>query len=331
MPKIAEIVLEPGPFDPFWLTLKQVGVDAVVGVMPGSGGWEWEKKVELPWDFGPLNDYKQQLADCELEMPAFEDAPPMENIRLGRPGRDEEIEHFQTFVRNLGRLEIHTLTYDWWAGLGWQRNRFRIRERGGLTVSGFDASAQVGAPMTRLGRVEARDLWANLEYFLERVLPVAEDAGVRLAMHPDDPPLPTVRGIDRIMSSPENYERLLDFSDSPANGITLCQGNFALMTDDVPALIRNIGSSGRVYFVHFRDVRGTAENFKETPHDAGPTDLLECLRAYRDVGFDGYLRTDHVPTLEGDTAPVIGYSQRARLHAIGYVQGLIHAVDAEAK
>jgi mannonate dehydratase len=163
---------------------------------------------------------------------------------------------------------------------------------------------------------------------LRRVVPVAEKANVKLAMHPDDPPLSPIRGVGRIMRSPENYQRLVDLVPSPVNGITLCQGNFTLMTDDLPGVIRHFGRQKKIFFVHFRDVRGTVEKFQETWHDDGKTDLLECLKAYREVGFDGVLRPDHVPTVEGDNNDRPGYSAFGRLYAIGYIRGLRQAVYA---
>ena len=167
-----------------------------------------------------------------------------------------------------------------------------------------------------------------MQYFLQKVLPVAEKAGVKLAMHPDDPPLSPIRGVSRIMRSVENYQRLLDLVPSPMNGITLCQGNFTLMTDDLPGVIRKFGQQKKIFFVHFRDVRGTPEKFEETWHDAGKTDMLACMRAYRDIGFDGVLRPDHVPTVEGDSNAHAGYSSFGRLYAIGYIRGLREAVYA---
>jgi mannonate dehydratase len=151
---------------------------------------------------------------------------------------------------------------------------------------------------------------------------------VRLALHPDDPPVPSVRGIARIMSSVESFDRLAELNPSKTNGITLCQGNFTLMTDDLPGVIRSLGD--RIAFAHFRDVRGTAEDFVETFHDDGKTDMLACMRAYRDIGYRGVLRSDHAPTLTGDTADVVGYSHQSRLYAIGYMTGLREAVLAEA-
>jgi mannonate dehydratase len=170
-------------------------------------------------------------------------------------------------------------------------------------------------------------LWENFEYFLTRVVPVAEKAGVRLALHPDDPPISPVRGLGRIMRTVEAFERVIELVPSEFNGITLCQGNFALMTDDLPAVIRDFGSAGAINFVHFRDVRGTPEHFVETFHDDGPTDMLECLRAYADVGYTGVLRPDHVPTLFGEANDKPGYAVLGRLFAVGYIRGLAEAVD----
>jgi mannonate dehydratase len=147
-------------------------------------------------------------------------------------------------------------------------------------------------------------------------------------MHPDDPPLSPIRGIGRIMVSIENYDRLLDLVPSPVNGIGLCQGNFTLMTDDLPGVIRHFGGQGKIFFGHFRDVRGSPAKFQETFHDEGKTDMLACLRAYRDVGYEGVVRPDHYPVMEGDGERP-GRAGIARLFAIGYFKGLREAVYAE--
>jgi mannonate dehydratase len=113
---------------------------------------------------------------------------------------------------------------------------------------------------------------------------------------------------------------------SPMNTISMCQGNFTLMTDDLPGVIRHFGHQDKISFVHFRDVQGTVEKYEETWHDAGKTNMLECMRAYKDIGFEGVLRPDHVPTVEGDTNQNAGYSSFGRLYAIGYIRGLRQAV-----
>jgi mannonate dehydratase len=186
------------------------------------------------------------------------------------------------------------------ADFNWLRTSTSTPSRGGSVVTSFDSALLDPSP-TELGPIGEDELWENLAYFLRRVIPVAERANVKLAMHPDDPPLSPIRGVGRIMRSVENYQRLLDLIPSPMNGITLCQGNFTLMSDDLPGVIRRFGRQGKIFFVHFRDVRGTPERFEETWHDGGQTDMLACMQAYRDIGFEGVLRPDHVPTVEGDS------------------------------
>ena len=198
--------------------------------------------------------------------------------------------------------------------------------RGGSVVTSFDNSLMKDAPPTEQGHISEEKLWETLKHFLERVLPVAEKWNVKLSMHPDDPPLSPIRGVGRIMRSVDNFQRLLDLADSPMNTITMCQGNFTLMTDDLPGVIRKFGAMNKISFVHFRDVRGTPEKFEETWHDQGKTDMLACMKAYHDIGFDGVLRPDHVPTVEGDSNENAGYSAFGRLYAIGYIRGLRQGV-----
>jgi mannonate dehydratase len=325
--RLAEILLEPQP-TPFWRMLRQVGVDEAVGVLPRRlRDWRGDE-CDTPWDLAPLSVYAGAVEAEGFKLAVIEDNPPMDRIRLGRPGRDEEIEHVATLVRNMGHLGIEVLCYNWSALLGWMRTEVALRGRGGATVAGFDHERLRDVPAPRVGVADEQDLWDNLRYFLDRIVPVAERAGVRLAIHPDDPPLSPIRGVSRIMRSVDAFQRLVELVPSEANAVTLCQGNFALMTDDLPAAIRQFGEQGKIAFVHFRDVRGTPERFEETFHDEGPTDMLACMRAYQAVGYEGVLRTDHNPTLEGDHAEVPGYSPLGRLHAIGYVQGLREAAYA---
>jgi mannonate dehydratase len=322
---LAEILLERPP-DPFWTVLRQLGVDHAVGVLPRYHADWRETSAERPWDYGPLALYAEQVRQAGLELVVIEDNPPMDRIRLGLPGRDQELEDVLTLISTMGRLGIGVWCYNWMAVLGWIRTSVGPLARGGALVSSYDHARMVGAPPSGAGPIAAERLWENLAWFLERACPVAEECGVRLALHPDDPPVSPIRGVARIMSSVEAFERLLEINDSPANSITLCQGNFALMTDDLPGVIRRFAP--RIAFAHVRDVRGTPERFEETFHDDGPTDMLACLRAYHEAGFTGVIRSDHVPTLHGDSAEVAGYSRQARLHAIGYLTGLSEAVLA---
>ncbi len=329
--RFAEFVWEDTP-SPFWTMLRQIGVTDVVGVLPRHP-MDWRRiTIDLPWDYVPLAVYQEMIEEEGLHLAAIEDNPPMENLRYGKAGSEEEFEQVCRLIENMGKLNIPVWCYNWAAALGWQRTSLRLRGRGGAIVSGFDYRLVQDAPPPVLGPVDADTLWRTLEQFLKRIVPVAEKAGVKLAMHPDDPPvLDEIRGVSRIMNSLDAFRRLLSIVDSEANGITLCQGNFTLMTDRLPDVIREFGHRQRIHFVHFRDVRGQAEKFVETFIDEGQTDMVECMRAYRDVEFAGIMRTDHTPTLETDQAAVPGYSYLARLHALGYMQGIREAVLSEGK
>jgi mannonate dehydratase len=321
--ELAEIL--PPPSGRLWRLVKQCGVENVVGSLGNLGRRSANGDV-LPWGYDNLARLKDAYEAEGFKFPVLEWRPPTTKIKLGLTGRDEEIEAVCELLRNMGKLGIGVWCYEWMPVMNWMRTDMARPSRGGALVPAFDFEQVKDDPLTEYGVVTEERLWENLEYFLKRVVPVAEKAGVKLAMHPDDPPLSPIRGLGRIMRSVENYQRLLDLVPSPVNGITLCQGNFTLMTDDLPAVIRRFGEQKKIFFVHFRDVRGTPARFEETFHDDGMTDMAACMRAYRDIGFDGVCRPDHVPTMDGDSNDRPGYSTIGRLFALGYIRGLQHEV-----
>ncbi len=299
--------------------VSQVGVTDVTIRFPGE---------ELD-DFFAVKD---RVAAFGLRASVIEGYLPIENIKLGNEKRDDEIEAMKRLVRNMGEADIRVLCYNFMAGTDWVRTQLDAKERGGALVTRFDidqadkaVSLRDSAETLQVETIAAERLWDNLEHFLGELVPVAEEAGVRLAMHPDDPPLESFLGRDRIMNSVENFERLTALVESPSNAICFCQGTFAEMGVDIPAAIRRLGE--HIAYVHFRDIRGTREHFAETFHDNGPTDMAEAIRAYRDIGFDGPIRPDHVPQLVGDEDGLPGYTMQGRLFAYGYIRGLMHATE----
>jgi mannonate dehydratase len=317
MLEIAEFV-PPVP-SPLWKLAKQAGIDLAVGGLPFDSLQAGERVCDL----APLQRLMQTYEEGGFKLAVIESRPPLNKAKRGLPGRDAEIEIVLELLTNMGKLGIPVWCYEWMTDFNWVRTNMATPSRGGSVVTSFNLK-DVPDSITSNPPISEDALWANLEYFLKRVLPVAEKAGVKLSMHPDDPPLSPIKGVSRIMRSIENYQRLLDMVPSAMNTITLCQGNFTLMTDDLPGAIRKFGKA--ISFVHFRDVRGVPEKFEETWHDAGKTDMLACMKAYRDIGFDGVLRPDHVPTVEGDSNAHAGYSSFGRLYAIGYIRGLREAV-----
>jgi mannonate dehydratase len=309
------VVLPPEP-DERWQLAKQMGVtSAVVHTLEIGDG-------QTSWTYDDLLLMKNWYEDAGLEMNVIEGSVPIsDRVRLGQDGRDEDIEEFKQFLRDCGRLDVPVVCYDWMPGIRWARTEAHVESRGGSLVTAYSDDLMHRGNDEPALDASREQLWEALEYFLEAVTPVAEEAGVKLGLHPDDPPIDSVRGVPRIVNSPEAYQRVLDCYDSEYNGITFCQGNFAAMGVDLPVTIRRF--SDRINFVHFRDVEGPADDFVETWHDDGPNDMLAAMQAYEDaVDDDVPMRPDHVPTMAGEDNSNPGYHTKGRLFAIGYMRGL---------
>ncbi|MCI3918678.1 mannonate dehydratase [Paenibacillus sp. TRM 82003] len=305
-----------------WHLARQMGVAHAVGPLA------WGEKE--PWGFLPLLHMKQRFEDYGLRLQVIESMPPSNHIKLGTAERDREIETFQQFVSNMGAAGIPVLCYNFMAQFNWFRTSTSTMTRGGALVSSYDHSLMRNAPLTEAGVVSEAQLWENLHYFLERIVPVAEEAGVKLALHPDDPPITPIRGVSRILTSADALERATQLVPSPCNGVTLCQGTLATAGEDIPSAIRRFAGLGKLFFVHFRDVRGTPEKFEETFHDDGKTNMFEAMQTYYEVGYDGPARPDHVPTMEGETNENPGYELLGRLYGVGYIKGLMEAAAARS-
>lgn len=246
---------------------------------------------------------------------------PRDKIIHGKPGRDEQIDGWRRVLRAMGNAGVPTTATTFYA-IGHFRSP-ATTGRGGASFSTFDYEAfKKNAPHHPDKVISADRLWENLEYFLTRVVPAAEEAGVRIALHPDDPPVPDpLGGADRIMVSLANFERAFSLSPGQANGMLFCQGCVAEMGEDVVGAIHRIGRQGRIVFVHFRNIRGTPYNFQEVFIDEGDMDMLTAMRAYKDVGYDGPIMMDHTPGIPNDAGARAGHA-----YACGYIRALIQAV-----
>lgn len=312
--------LSPHP-NAMWRLARQIGVrHAIVRCHPKDSG------LNPPWDIEALRTIRDRLAGAGFTFAGLEgDQFDMTRIKLGLPGRDEDIECYRRMLHNMGELGIPLLCYNFFLRVDWHRTDNYHPARGGARVTRFRLS-DLPATLTAYGEVSAEHMWENYRYFIQAVMPAAEAAGVRMGLHPDDPPIPRWRGLARIFSTPEAFLRAQELAPSPNNGVTFCQANFRLMTPAWQDWAARFAREKRIVFIHFRDVVGQAEDFAETFHDNGPTDPVVALRCYRDLGVDVPLRCDHVPTLDGEEPEHTGYGAYGRLFANGYVLGIMHTL-----
>ncbi len=307
----------PPKRDRSWDYARQAGVTHVIArCHPRDTG------LNPPWDRDALATVQRNFADAGLKLIGLEgDEFDMRRIKLGLEGRDEDLELYRRMLANLGELGMGLLCYNFMATFGWCRTDVHVAARGGALTNRFELAALDPSPVPAADSITEERLWDNYAYFLRAVLPAAEKAGVQLGLHPDDPPLSPLRGVGRIFKSVAAFERALALSDSPSHRVTFCQANFKLMGGDPAAAARRLAP--RIAFVHFRDVEGTAQDFTETFHDNGPTDMPAMLRLYADLGFRGPIRVDHVPSLAGEEDLPHGYAYLGRLFALGYMKGIL--------
>lgn len=303
--------------DEKWYLAKQMGIDyAIAKLAPEITG------CLPPWDFESFKKSKEIYEANGFELYGLEgDQFDMNRIKFGLDGRDEDIKLYKQMLINMGKLGVKLLCYNFMAGIGWYRTTTGIEERAGALVSGFNIDVANRLPLTEFGEVSAEKIWDNYQYFIQQVMPVAEEAGVKMALHPDDPPVSPLRGIGRIFINADGVRKALTLSNSPSHGLTFCQGTYTTMHEDVAALIHEW--QHQIQFVHIRDVLGNASHFRETFHDNGPTNMYYMMQQYKAIGFTGPLRSDHVPTMYGESNSHAGYEMNGNLFGVGYIKGLL--------
>jgi mannonate dehydratase len=312
-----------------WTLAKQIGVDyAITKAAPELTG-----KLP-PYNFGILKSVSDNFREKGFKLYGLEgDQFDMAPIKLGLHTRDELIEKYILMLHNMGRLEIPLLCYNFMASIGWFRTRVDIPERGGAQVSGFYIDDVRDKLVSEDHRISEEKLWENLFYFQDAVLPEANSSGVKMALHPDDPPVSPLKGVGRILTNSEAFEKIWQRNPIESNAITFCQASFLTMGEDIQELAKKWLQENRVAFLHIRDIEGDKENFRETFHDNGPTDMVEMFRIYNQYGFDGPIRPDHAPAMYGDIqgsfggSTTVGYEITGKIFAIGYMKGILEAVQ----
>jgi mannonate dehydratase len=309
---------------------------------------------DLRWELADLVALRERVESRALRLEAIENIPNQfyERAMLGLPGRDDEIENVAATLRNIGQAGIPVLGFNWMPNSVWRTDLAPVG-RGGAVVSGFDLSvvderAQAGHLLVarRDRRVEDKkdswsegelyelgvertdeEMWESFEYFVRALVPVAEEAGVVLALHPDDPPVPSLGGIARIFRSVDALVRAAELWPGPGFGFEVCLGTISEMGGEEAVLraIRTLGPRGKITYVHLRDVQGTVPAFVECFLGEGNYRPAVVIRELREVGFDGFILDDHTPALVGDSP----YGHRGRAFALGYIKGLIEMMDLD--
>jgi mannonate dehydratase len=302
-----------------FILAKQMGCEEVVlptpADLPGDERWEYRDLVRL----------RERVASFGLKIGAIQNTPAefINAARLGLPGRDRQIENYQATLRAVGRAGIPILSHNFRPDPLYRTGT--KRGRGGATVTTFDRELARNLPLTFGREFTAEDMWANYEYFMKSILPVAEEAGVRTAIHPDDPPGEAIGGVARIFSSFEGFERARQLvGDSPAWGLLFCIGCWTEMggTENVLRGIRHFGPRNQIVYIHLRSVEGEGERFNECFIGEGPLDVTRVVRTLNEVGYRGFIIDDHAPQMVGDE----DWHPRARSYQTGYLMGLVRAV-----
>lgn len=303
-----------GPNDPIPLKyIKQIpgitGVVSAIYTVPVGDVWKEED----------IKNLKNMVNEVGLELKVIESVPIHEDIKMGLPTRDRYIENYGETLHRLSKAGIEVVCYNFMPVFDWTRTELDyVLEDGSKTLiydndqivkikpdatdlelPGWDSSyseAELTDLLNKYRQITEEDLWRNLEYFLKKIIPVAEECGIKMAIHPDDPPW-SIFGLPRIITNEANLERFLKIVDSPYNGITMCSGSLGCASfNDYIKMVRKFGKMGRIHFAHLRNVKLLDNNsFMETAHYSacGSLDMVEILKAYKEIGFTGYVRPDH--------------------------------------
>ncbi|MEM7032887.1 MAG: mannonate dehydratase [Chloroflexota bacterium] len=311
----------------------------------GDAGFGYSQADNPVWTFEGLRDLKTLVESEGLVLEALENFAPAHwyDVLLAGPERDKQISHLKEIIRNLGKLGIPTMGYCFTVAGTWGRTEGTYA-RGEAKSVGFENPPQTpipggmvwnmiydtdrfkkADPQDTVPSVSETEIWARLAYFLDEVMPVAEEANVNLAFHPDDPPLPKLRNTSRLVYHGDHFQKVLDLKPSRANLIEFCIGTVTEMPDtDVYETVERYSRSGKLGYVHFRNVQGKAPHYHEMFIDDGDADMIRILRILHKNGFDGVLIPDHTPLIECDAAWHAGMA-----YALGWMKAALTLIGEE--
>lgn len=311
---------------------KQIGVNNIVAsnyqdVTPAGQGY---------WDADALSQLRERVESFGIAIDVM--ALPLSshyitkaenpNIMLGTPERDREIDNICEAIRAASQAGIPTLKYN--MTLLGVLTTGRVPGRGGVQYREFDYEKMKDEPLTEAGQVTADMMWERIDYFIQQVIPVADEYKVNMACHQHDPAVPHdvgVRGINRVLGSVAGVKKFIDLIDSPYHGLNFCQGTVSEMLakpgEEIFDVIRYFGERKKIFMVHFRNIRGGFLNFEEVYIDEGDVNMWAAMKVYKEVGYEGVMCPDHVPRSEQDSP----WGHRQRAYTAGYIKGLIKAVN----
>ena len=303
--------------DKAWDIALASGVKHAIIRLPEDGKFDYAD----PTHWGTL---VKRFTDFGVTPVAIEPMPNElhDHIKHGDALRDRSIERAISMFPHMRANGIDTICFNFMAHIGWLRTSADHPERGGAKVTEFNMAdfQPTGAAIT------AEELWRNYEYFVKAVVPHAEKYGIKLGLHPDDPPVPRLGDVERIMISKENIKKAVyGIVQSDSLGITMCQANYFIMGEDLEKTIEELAD--KIFLVHFRNTTGTPDRFRETYHDNGDIDMAKVMAAYVRNGVNVPIRVDHVPTMPWEKSTLPGYDALGRLFAIGYLKGILDCVE----
>ena len=296
----------------------------VVDIVPST---EHLPSINGTWALHDLVNLRRNVENYGMKVSALENVPIefYDHIMLNGPRRDEQLDNMITTVRNIARAGIPIFGYHWMPSMVWRTPTKLIR--GGAVATAFNYEEANKMPLTH-GRVYTdEEMWENLEYWIKIITPIAEEEGIRLGIHPCDPPVDQLGGIPQLFRSYDNYRRYLDIYPSDNCAIEFCQGTVSEMFDSegdaLYEFIAEMVQKKKVLYVHFRNVSApNPEDFHEEFINTGHVDMYRAMKTYYDNGYDSFFIDDHVPHTHLDT----DWDHRGRAFANGYIQAMIEAV-----